>query len=130
MAINVTVYSNSNSASKTISFDFVGEVMVPSNWLNTPDPCNQYYFKVTTSARQDNNAVYPLKIVRSLGATPANVASLALNGVKRSSQYPDCATAYNTISELITDYVYDYVVGHTADQYSSGCTAQAPMKFS
>lgn len=128
MAINVSVYSNVNNSSRTISVDFVGEVMVPSDWSTSPDPCNQYYFKITTSARQDNNAAYPLKIVRSLGATPSNVASLALNGKVQSRS--NVATAYNTISECITDYVYDFVAGHTANQFNSGCTYQAPMKFS
>lgn len=126
MAVNVSVYSNANNATRTITFDFVGEVMVPSDWTGTPDPCNQYYFKITTSARQDNNATYPLKIVRSLAATPANVASLALNGVVQSS---GTSNAYGDIKSMIVDYVYDYVKGHTANQYLSGCTEQRPMKF-
>ena len=128
MAINVSVYSNANNSTRTISFDFVGDVMVPDDWTTDPNACNQYYFKVTTSARQDNNTSYPVKIVRSLAATPANVASLALNGAKQSRT--DTANAYSDIREMIEDYVYDFINGHTANQFSSGCTEQRPMKFS
>jgi len=106
----------------------VGEVMVPDDWTVDPNACNQYYFKITSSARQDNNAVYPVKIVRSLGATPANVASLALNGKVQSRT--NTAGAYSDIRAMIEDYVYDFINGHTADKFSSGCTEQRPMKFS
>ena len=127
MAINVNIYSNVNNTTRTVSFDFAGEVMVPSDLIGYANPCNQYYFKITTSARQDNNATYPLKIVRSLAATPANVASLALNGVVQSRT--NTSSAYTNIRDMIEDYVWDFVKGHTADQWLSGCTEQRPMKF-
>ena len=127
MAINVNIYSNVNNTTRTVTFDFAGEVMVPSDLLGYANPCNQYYFKITTSARQDNNVTYPLKIVRSLADVPANVASLALNGVKQSRT--DTNAAYTNIRDMIEDYVWDFVNGHTADQFTSGCTLQRPMKF-
>lgn len=129
MAINVNIYSNANNSTRTIVFDFVGEIMVPSDLLGSPDHCNQYYFKISTSAKQDDNSSYPLKIVRSLDSTPANVASLALNGQVQSMNPAAYTNAYPDIRSMIIDYVYDYVNGHTANQYSSGCTEQKPMKF-
>lgn len=119
MAISVNIYSNANNSTKTVTFDFVGEVMVASD-IVTPNPCNQYYFKITTSAKQDDGSSYSLKMVRDL-------SELALNGNVQSRA--NTTDAYGNVKSMVIDYLFDAVNGHTADQYLSGCTEQRPMKF-
>jgi len=123
MAVNVNIYSNANSSSKSVSFDFVGDVLAANN--EAPfSPSNassvEYYFRVTSSARQDDDAVYPAKVVRSL-------SELVLDAQKQRKT--DDANAYSDIKSMVVDYTYDYINGHAADLYSSGVTEQRPMKF-
>lgn len=124
MAISVTVYSNANSSSKTISFDFVGEILAANTPILAPTPANvsstEYFFKVTCSATQDNSVAFPVKIVRSF-------SELVLNGQKQRAT--NTANAYSDVRSMIVDYVYDYINGHTANLYGSGCSVQNPMKF-
>jgi len=123
MAINVNIYSNANASSRTITFDFVGDVLAASQ--ETPfSPTNassiEYYFKVTTGAKQDNDAAIPAKVVRGL-------SELVLNDQKQ--RITNTAAAYSDIKSMVVDYTYDYINGHVADLYSSGCTERRPMKF-
>jgi hypothetical protein len=123
MAINVSIYSNANASSKTVSFDFVGDVLAATH--ETPfSPTNassvEYYFRVTTGASQDDNARYPARVVRSL-------SELILNGAKQRKV--NTANAYSDIKSMIVDYTYDYIHGHEANLYGSGVTEQRPMKF-
>lgn len=122
MAINIQIYSNANASSKSIAFDFVGDVLAPS--YAGPSPANvgstSYYFKITTSARQDDNLAFPPKVVRSL-------SELVLNDQKQ--RIVNTANAYSDIRSMVVDYVYDYINGHAADLYSSGVTKQNPMQF-
>jgi len=128
MAININIYSNANSSSKTVTFDFVGEILAANHPDFNPSPANvastEYYFKVTTSASQDNNAAYPLKIVRSLSELV--LAGGTVDQHQRMSNYTN---AYPDVRSMVIDYVYDYINGHAADLYSSKCSAQRPMKF-
>ena len=121
-AVNLSVYSNANAATKTISVDFVGDILASddNHWLPSNAASLEYYFKITTGARQDNNSAFPVKTIRKL-------SDLALRGQKQSAT--DTANAYTTIKTMVVDYVYDLIHGHTSDQYSSGCSAQRPMKF-
>jgi len=122
MAINVQIYSNANSASKTISFDFVGDILAANDEvLGTNTASNDYYFKITTGAKQDNDVAFPAKVVRSL-------SELALNGNVQSAH--NFTNAYSDIRSMIVDYTYDAINGHIANQFNSGCTRQTPMKFS
>ena len=119
MSINVNLYSNANSSSKSITFDFVGDILAaddsPANNTSTA-----YYFKITASGIQDNNVAFPVKIVRSM-------TDLALNKTKQ--RIVDTSAPYSTIKSMVVDYCYDYINGHDAGLYSSGCTSQRPMKF-
>lgn len=119
MAINVSVYSNGNNTSKSITIDFVGDLLAASQGPANV-ACSQYFFKFSTSGRGTDNIAFPVKIVRSF-------SDLALNKTKQSAV--DTANAYTDVKSMIIDYCYDYIYGHTADQYSSGCTEQKPMKF-
>ena len=126
MSISVSVYSNANSSSKSISFDFVGDILAPDD-VAANASCQSFYFKISASAVQDNNAAYPVKIVRSLSDLalfkPGDIT------VPRKKSATDSAAAYTSINTMIVDYIYVYINGHTADQFSSGCTVQHPMKF-
>ena len=121
MAINVQIYSNVNTSSKSIAFDFVGDVLAADNPGISPSNASavEYYFKITTGARQDDNAVYPAKVARSL-------SELVLNSEKQ--RITDTANAYTNIKSMVVDYVYDYINGHTADQFSTGVLEQKRMK--
>ena len=119
MAININVYSNANSSSKSISFDFASDILAssdqPANAVS-----NSFYFKVNTGAKQDDGSSYSVKIVRSL-------SELALN--KQKQRVNDFSNAYGSIKEMIVDYTYDYINGHSANLYGSECTEQKPMDF-
>ena len=121
MALNLTIYSNANNTSKTITFDFLNGVILDNNY-NPNDPSDpRYYLKITTAAKDTSGASYPVMIVEDL-------STLALNGIRQSAN--GSANAYANINSAIIDYVYDYVNGHVINQSGSGCTARAPMKFS
>jgi hypothetical protein len=128
MAISIQIYSNANSSSKTVLFDFVGEILAANHPDFTPTISNvastEYFFKVTTSARQDNNVAYPVKIVRSL-------SELALNSgtIWQKQRIQNASNAYPDVKSMVVDYVYDFVAGHSANLYGSYCTVQLPMKF-
>ncbi len=123
MAININIYSNANSSSKTVSFDFVGDVLAASQDLS-PLPSNsasvEYYFKITTGATQDDGSRYQARVVRSL-------SELVLNQNKQ--RIVNTANAYSDIKSMVVDYTYDYINGHDADLYGSGVRAQRPMSF-
>jgi hypothetical protein len=119
MAISVQIYSNANSSSKSISFDFVGDILAASD-LPANNTSTAFYFKIIAGGTQDNNASFPVKIVRSM-------SDLVLNGQKQ--RMSNVGTDYTDVRSMIIDYVYDYINGHSANLYSSGCTLQRPMKF-
>lgn len=117
MSINLSIYDETLARSQSISIDFIAEVLAD----DTSSPGTvQWFFKFTTGARDTSNLVYTPKIVKSL-------SDLALNKSKQSAV--NTAADYTSIQGMIEDYTYDYLQGHTADQFSSGCTAKAPLKF-
>lgn len=122
MAISVQIYSNANSSSRTVSFDFVGNILAAPNMTASNAACNAFYFNATASGTQDNGVAFPVKIVRGLD-------ELVLNGTKQSALNSYSAAAYADVKSMIVDYVYDFINGHTANEGSSGCTLQRPMKF-
>jgi hypothetical protein len=125
MSISVSVYSNANSSSKSISFDFVGDILAPDD-VAANASCQSFYFKISASAVQDNNAAYPVKIVRSLSDLALFKPGDATGKVQSAS---NTGADYTSVKTMIIDYIYDYINGHTANQFSSGCTVQHPMKF-
>lgn len=121
MAINVTVYSNGNSSSKTINVDFACELL--SSSYAPLDNQIKYFFKISTTAKDTSNATYfPAKVLKGLGG-----ANLALNGTKQAVS--NTAADYSTITELIEDHIYDMVTGHEANKNNSGVSYRPPMKF-
>lgn len=125
MAVNISIYSNTNTTSKSIAFDFVGDVLAAnSEWNNANTSSVEYYFKITTGAQDSASAAFPAKVVRSLD-------ELALNGTAatRKQAATNTANAYSDIRSMIVDYTYDFITGHLANTFSSACTLQLPMKF-
>ena len=120
MAINLQIYSNANNVSKTVVVDFVGDISALSNDVSVDDSV-RYYFKFTTGAKDTSNLSYVPRLVTDL-------SDLALNKSVQSAS--NVSAAYSNVKAMIKDYVYDYIHGHTADQYLSGVTVKAPMKFS
>ena len=121
MAINIQIFSNANSSSRSISFDFVGDILAPTD-VPTNVACQSFYFKATAGGTQDNSAAFPVKIIRSLD-------ELVLNKNNQSALNSGTTNAYSSIKELFVDYTYDYINGHAANAYGSECTIQFPMKF-
>ena len=118
MAISASVYSNANSVSATVSVDFVGEILVP--YSGSFSSSTDYYFKFSTGSRDTASGILPVKAVQKL-------SDLALNG-NVQSQTP-ISSAYLTIDSMVSDYIYDYIHGHDANQFLSGCSQQLPLKF-
>ena len=132
MAVGISIFSNANSTSKSISVDFVGNVLAAQQEIDPETRANtftqEYYFKFTTGARDDTSTALPVKINRRLseltlleGGNP--------NSTKRKQSASNTGASYADIKSMIVDNVYDYVYGHDVDQYLSGCTEQRPMKF-
>ncbi len=124
---SISVYSNANNSTRAINFDFVGDVLAArdSVYSNTSASCFEYYFKVTTGATQDNNLSFPIVVVKTLDDLALNPRSAS----QKQSQ-TNTANSYGSIKEFIIDYTYDFINGHTSNQFGSGCTLQEPMKFS
>jgi len=119
MAVNISIYSNTSPSTKSIALSFEGEILAGSNTsVLTTDI--DYFFKITTGARDTDNVQLPVKLMLSLD-------SLALNDNKQSAT--NTANTYVDIKSMVVDYVYDYINGHTADQYGSGVKLQLPMQF-
>ena len=112
------IYDESSKVTKSVTVDFLGNILAASGGTFTSAP--DYYFRIKTSAKDTDNNTLPEILVLSLD-------ELALNGVKQ--RRTDTAVAYTNINDMIEDYLYDYVYGHTADLYSSGVTARSAMAF-
>jgi len=119
MAINLSVYSNGNASSKSISVDFVADILASSS--NGVSDQTKYFFKFTTSARNTANQTFGAKVSESLN-------DLVLNGNNCASD--GSSTPYADIKTMICDYTYDFIHGHEANAYGSYVTVQLPMKFS
>ena len=118
MAITIQIYDSTDNKTQSVSVDFATDIMNYSYGSANPEP--QFFFKFTTGARDTDGSGYSLRIITTL-------TDLALNRTKRSSA--DSAVAYENIKIMVTDEIFDFIYGHTADQYSSGCTAKAPMNI-
>ena len=80
----------------------------------------KYFILMWTSQVDDNSNIMNSKINNG-------TKDLALNGVKQSEN--NVATDYDDIQAMVGDYTYDLINGHSANQYSSGCTLLVPMKM-
>ena len=116
MAVNITIHNSTTGTSRNITVDFIGGVL-----SDTPaNACDEYYFKFSTSSTSTGGTVLPTKIVK-------NFTNFPLAGLSRSIT---CSgVAYTNIKDMINDYVYDFINGHTANQCATGTSVQLPMQF-
>lgn len=123
MAISISVYSNGNTTSKTVTFDFQSSILASSYDTATGRTALDHYIVAKTGGRNTDNVAFPAKAIISLG-------DLALMGpTGNSHSMANTSAAYANVTALVEDYLYDFVYGHTADQYLTGVTEQKPMKF-
>ena len=123
MAENVRVFSNANSAFKTITV----ELLVDSLTGEMENGQLEYYLKFTSASTRDiNNRPIKAKACRGL----KDLALTGSNVAAKKQSWQNSAADYADINELVADFVYDMVNGHSNNQYSSSVTYQAPMKFS
>jgi hypothetical protein len=118
MAVTYRIYDETANTTKSVSVDFVGNILAASAGSFVSEL--SYYFRVRASARDTDGNALPEILVMSLD-------ELSLNGVKQ--RRTDTAVAYININDMVEDYLYDYVNGHTADLHSSGVAERAPMQF-
>jgi hypothetical protein len=116
MSISLNVQNITSGVSKRISMDFVHGYVMPGN--GDLGAKKKFYFSLSTSGRDSDNAALPSKLITGLD-------SLVLNGAKQKRD--NSADPYASITEMINDYVYDYINGHTANENGSGVSEQKPM---
>lgn len=125
MAINLQLYSNANTSTKSITVDFVANI---ATMVGDPsvDDDTRYFFKLTTGAKGLDNSAFAPKVVTKL-------SDLALNNPaypsSKAQSKSGSTAAYDDISSMVADYVYDYVNGHASNASGSYCTKQYAMKF-
>ena len=120
MAINFSIYSNSNVSSKTVAVDFVADFLASSS--NGVSDQTKYFFKVTSSAVDTSGNRIGAKVSESL-------SDLVLSNERQSAS--DTAAPYADIKTMVIDYVYDFTYGHDANQYGTSnlVKEQKPIKF-
>jgi len=119
MAITVRVLNESNNRVGQIQLDLVLDVLASEDEYPLSTDC-EFYFKMNTTSLQVGGGSIPVKVTKSL-------SDLALNGAKQSRT--NVATDYTSVTDMVEDYIFDFTHGHTADQYTSGCTAQGAMSI-
>jgi len=118
MAITLRVLNEATNGSGSVVFDFVYDILASEDGYPISNE-NEFYFKVSTTTKQvGTGANIPIKIIKKLD-------DLSLNGAKQSRS--DTASAYSSVTDMVEDYLYDTIHGHTDGQYSSGVSAQGAM---
>jgi hypothetical protein len=124
MAISLTVINEVGNGRGTVSIDFVYDILASSAIPYPVSSENEYYFKVSTASKQAvSGSSIPIQTIKSLD-------ELALDGTGTPSQSRGIIAnpnAYASITDMVEDYLYDFIHGHTADQFSSGVSAQGAM---
>ena len=123
MSVRENLYNNVSGGTSYVTISFTNSVLTQ----DPSDPAQKYYisFVPYTRARDTGNNVMPTKVATGLddlALTGANVAA-----AKQSSA--NISDDYTSINNLVADYLYDYINGHTADQFGTGVTTQLPLDF-
>lgn len=123
MPININIYSNGNASSKTVTFDVQSSILASSYDYPIGRTSLDHYIVAKTSARTIDNARISNKTIVSL-------SDLALTGSSGNSHsMANTTTPYANLTSMIEDYLYDFIYGHSSDQYLTGVQEQKPMKF-
>jgi multidrug efflux pump subunit AcrA (membrane-fusion protein) len=118
MAVNYNILDNSSGRTRTISVDFLGNILAADTGVAAGS--NSYYFSFTTGARDTDGNV--INNVLSL-----SLDELVLKGVKQ--RRTDTSSDYTSITDMVEDYLYDFVNGHAENLHSSGVSERPPMQF-
>ena len=118
MSVKEEIYNNVSAGSSYVTIEFANSVLTQD-----PSDANQVYyisFTPKSSAKDTGGVAIPKKAATGLD-------DLVLNGNVQSSA--NLSSDYTSINNLVADYMYDYINGHTANQFNSGATAQLPLDF-
>ncbi len=116
MSISLNIQNRQSGVSRRISMNFVHGYVMPGN--GDLGAKKKFYFSLSTNGRDSDNVALPSKIITGLD-------SLVLNGAKQKRD--NSADPYTSITEMVNDYIYDYINGHVADEHGSGASEQKPM---
>ena len=123
MAVKEEIYNNVSGGTSYVNVEFDNSILTAD-----PSDANQVYyisFTPRASAKDTGGTSLPKKVATGLddlALTGANVAA-------RTQSATNTSNAYSDITALVADYMYDYINGHTANQFSSGVRAQLPLDF-
>jgi len=87
MAVNIDIYSETEESTKRVTFDVSGNVLAPSSPTVTSTTEVEYYFVLTTTARDSSNLSIPAKVVENLIVDPDGGAAV-----------------YSTITDMVDAY--------------------------
>ena len=118
MSVKEEIYNNVSGGSSYVTVDFANSILT----TDPSDASQIYYISFTpkSSAKTTSGASLPVKAATGLD-------DLVLNGSVQSSS--NTSSDYASINALVSDYMYDYINGHTGNQFLSGVTAQLPLDF-
>lgn len=86
MAVNIDIYSETEESTKRVTFDVNGNVLAPSGSGSSTTEV-EYYFVLTTVARDTSNNTIPAKVVQDLSTSPTGAV-----------------VAYTTITDMVDAY--------------------------
>ena len=120
MSVKEEIYNNVSGGSSYVTVDFANSIL-------TQDPSDAsqiYYISFTpkSTAKTTSGASLPVKAATGLD-------DLVLAGNGGSQSITNDSNAYSNITAMVADYMYDYINGHTSNQFSTGVTAQLPLDF-
>jgi len=120
MSVREDIYNNVSGGTSYVTVDFTNSIL-------TADPANPsqiYYISFVPKGKNANNVILPTKAATGL-------SDLCLGGNVASASHSATYTnvAYTSITDLVADYMYDYINGHTANQFNTGVTLQLPLNF-
>ena len=114
MAINVTVLNEDNARTAQIQLDFVLDILASEDDFPLSTECEFYFKMLTTSKQVVSGSSIPVKVTKSL-------SDLALSGTGTPAQSNSGSTSvYTSITDMVEDYLYDFIHGHMANQSGSG----------
>ena len=122
MPVKEEIYNNISGGSSYVNVSF-------TNTILTQDPSSAtqiYYisFVPKSSAKDTGGTTLPTK-----AATGLNDLCLGGNVASATQSSANVGSDYTSINNLVADYMYDYIDGHTANQFLTGVRAQLPLDF-
>lgn len=119
MAISFRIINPINNRAAQINVTLEANLLVdPSNYNSDLD----YYFKFQTSGNNTADQRIGPQVVQALD----ELAVKGSGGVSKSIDEGN-STPYASIKEMVEDYVFDIMNGHSANHGSTGSTERLPI---